>query len=89
MSSNKKIKVNPNISWVIETKGILVIDKGNSVNTFMSYPKAAVWSVITKHGINPKSINILSAVTNMSADDTILFVDSCLREWKDQRFLNS
>ena len=75
------VTIRSDVSCIVESKGMLVIDKSNSNSVFIGYPEAAVWYIITKYGIKQKSIGILSFIIGKDEHNTEIFVDQCLTDW--------
>lgn len=78
----KKVNVLPNISWVVEVKGILVIETDASMRIFLAYPEAAAWSILLKYGVSSPAIDILSAIINKPENTTKEFIEKSLFEWE-------
>jgi hypothetical protein len=83
----KKMTVLPEIAWVVENQGILVINTDTSIVKLLDYPDAAVWSVILRYGFRPKAVEILSAIIDSTAKNTREKIENTLINWEKEGFI--
>jgi len=80
----RDIKFNNNVFYAIDTRGVAIINKEDSSHFFISYPEAAVFSVLVENNDLKKSEEMLQAVLDRSRSETNRFVNRCIEKWEDQ-----
>lgn len=80
-------KIIEGTSWAIDLGGIAVINKYNQKHVFIPYPKAAVWSVLAENRRNQGVIKMLCAILGTESKETLLFLEACMNEWKEYKFI--
>lgn len=78
----------PDMRWVIETYGILIIDPHKGAYCSVPYPSAAVWDFLSR-GYSPSKIgkmirHIGSFTDTVTAEN---FVSDCLTTWANLGWL--
>lgn len=77
------IKINKNILFTIDLTGVAIINKENDHHLFITYPEAAVFSVIIENSDINKSNLMLQAILDKNEPETSRFINQCLKKWKD------
>jgi hypothetical protein len=81
-------RLNVDTIFVIDITGISIVNKKNYSQTFIAYPEAAVWAVLTEKYHMSKSIQMVMAILDKPESETISFIHNCLKEWKKLNILH-
>jgi hypothetical protein len=78
-----QVKPMPDIIRIVESNGIMILSGDSSRSLFLPYPDAAIWHIVLKYGVNRKSVDILSAVCNATAQKTEKRIERAICKWTE------
>jgi len=78
-----KFQIHTEVCYTIDTGGVSVLNNKTKKTTFISYPEAAVWLVLNHKYTQDKSLSILGAILDDIEEDSLIYVNSCIRKWQN------
>jgi len=79
----EKFILRNDILFTVDRKQIVVADRSKGTSTIITYPDAAIWSVLIENHNRPEAILILQAIMNKSKAETLKMIDRCLATWRE------
>lgn len=77
----------PEIRWVVERHGILLVDSRDNRFLFLGYPEAALWDMIARNRMQ-NAPRLLSFLLGEDAVETARQIDQLRRQWLSERWLS-
>lgn len=77
----------PQVTWAVETEGIILINKHNGMVCLLNYPKAAVWDLISQRYSYNQTISLVSLICSLDRDVAERLVLESLEGWVKAGFL--
>lgn len=76
-----------NISWIVEQRGVLLIDTAENRHLQLSHPEAAVWDLLTRYRPNKRLLRMLAVIADTDMDAAESVLEKCLKNWVAQGWL--
>ena len=77
----------PEVAWVVEDDGILLVNRATGTTRFLGYPEAAVWDLLSRGRSFARAVSTLRATTERDAAEAERLVRDCIRQWVDAGIL--
>ncbi|MFQ5603679.1 MAG: hypothetical protein ACE5HS_10465 [bacterium] len=85
-NSPEKFKVAPEVRWVVERRGLLLV-KGSQKHLHIEYPQAAVWDLVSRGYRLPVAVRMLAHIATLDEPDAERLLLESLHEWFAMGFL--
>jgi hypothetical protein len=73
----------PGMSWVVQTRGIRVIDEAARHSKMLDYPEALVWEELARGRDGKSAAGTVCRVTNLDEVEAEALVRQLLCEWME------
>lgn len=74
MNSGKNFKINPCISYCVDSADIKILNKTTHTCFTLPYPQAAIWDFIIKGYSLPRIVKLTSAIAHIDQSHAITLV---------------
>jgi hypothetical protein len=71
----------PGVSWVVESDGILLLNRGTGRILRLGYPEAAVWDLASRDGSIERIVPKLGRVASCGDREARRIVTGCMEAW--------
>lgn len=69
------------VSWVVQDRGVEVLDEAARRSQRLGYPEAAVWELLLRGHDVPAAAEMLRWVLDVPPEEARELVERCLGEW--------
>ncbi len=69
------------ISWIVEQRGLLLIDNKDNRSTKFSCLEAAAWDLLTRTEPGGKLLAMLTVIADIDTAAATLLLENCLDSW--------
>jgi hypothetical protein len=76
-------EIKNDIFYAIDQKGVAVLNRKDNSHTFINYPEAAVWLVLSEKHETGRSFEMLRAILNSNETDTQAFIRQLMNKWRN------
>lgn len=77
----------PGITWSVEQRGALVFDRSRTAPTWIGYPEAAIWDLLTRGTPWTQLVAVFATVAGVTADDAEKQAGAACRAWVESGLL--
>ncbi len=71
----------PTVRWVVERRGILMLDDIRGAVCSLIYPAAAIWDLMSREYSYQKIVEMLTSIAGLEFRETEKYVSHALEEW--------
>lgn len=75
------------VSWVVETGGIYLVNKAAGTALFLDYPRAAVWDLISRQYPPGKMTAMIMAIVSLANNEAEQLILECREQWLNDGLL--
>ncbi len=79
--------ISAHTQWVVEQKGVVLIHALENRCTWLAYPEAAVWDLLTRDWSRREMISMLAVIAAVDEAAAEILLDGCLERWTHQGWL--
>jgi hypothetical protein len=84
---SREFHSHPHVSWIVETRGIHIINKQTNRTCFLNYPRAAIWDLMTRDNSFDRIITFISIISSVNRIKARQLVCESVEEWIKKGFL--
>jgi hypothetical protein len=78
---NTVYRTSPGITWVVQDRGVLVIDELARSSKTLSYPEAAVWELLFRDHCLSTAVAMLGWILGIAEEEAQEHTRRCIHEW--------
>ena len=83
------VRVNPDLTWTIETRGLALHAPGEGSTRTLPYPAAALWDLITRGGRSAWIWESFAAIAGVELETARRLAATLIDEWIEYGWLRS
>ncbi len=74
-------------SWIVEQRGVVLIDTNKNRSAQLCYPEAAIWDMLTRKWPRERLLRMLAVIAGADNDTAALLLEKCLEKWSGEGWL--
>jgi hypothetical protein len=73
--------VAPGIRWIVEERGVRIIDELARRSEALGYPEAAVWELLLRGHSLPETVRMVRHIAGVTGAQAQMSVERCIDRW--------